>query len=112
MNDLRERWIADLHAETHGHLGQSLLQPLGLQAGDVQQRRAGLGVPDAAVLGGGAARASWQNEQIQNEPPRQPWSFDHSRVAKELAEITSQRRRRRSVRRAELDEEDTCGWHE
>ena len=62
----------------------------------MEQRRAGLRVPDAAVLGGGLRRPAWQHEE-RNDDAACEGRLNHARVGKELAEITPQRRRGRGV---------------
>ena len=54
VDDRRHRRIADLHAEAHWHIGQQPCKSFGLPARVVQQRRAGLRIPDALILGGRA----------------------------------------------------------
>ena len=75
-----------------------------LRSRDDEQRRA-VARPDPAVERSRPARAARQDEQPQDEPPEHPVALDDAGVAEKLPQVSTKRRRRRRIRRAELREQ-------
>ena len=63
------------------------------------------GVQMLAYLARRLGRAHAQDDAVQDQPPEQPRDLDHARVAQELGQVAAQRRRRRRVGRAEVDQQ-------
>ena len=70
---------------------------VALAEGDAQQRRALL-TPHRRVGRRGALRPQPQDDAVQHQPPGELRHLDDARVAEELAQVATDRRRRRLVR--------------
>src|SRR5262249_38513143 len=100
-----------LHAEADRQRGQQLLERLGLFARQMQQGRAGLGVPDALVLGSRLFRPSRQDEQVKDEPPLEAGLFNDARIVQELSQVPPQRLGSGGIGSTELNQEYAGSLH-
>ncbi|MCW0417501.1 hypothetical protein NB689_003255 [Xanthomonas sacchari] len=95
----RQRRRAVAHRPGHAMPGQFALHAFGQAPGIHRQRRA-VGQPHLRILLGRLGRAPRQDHPVQQWPPEQPRDRDHALVAKELGQITGDRRRGRRLGRA------------
>jgi hypothetical protein len=100
---------------TCGRLGQERAEPAPERAGErlgSGQERGACGRPDLAVGRRAFRRTERQDERAQEDLPGQPRQVDDAPVRQEFRQEPTHRFRRRSVRRAEVDDEDAApGWH-
>src|SRR3569623_176432 len=68
------------------------------------QRRT-FGHPDLGILLRRFLRPDIKYDAVQNQPPRPPWKFHHSRITKELLEVWAQRLCSRSIGCTEIDQQ-------
>ena len=106
IEDRRYRRMTDLHAKAHRHLGQCLLQQVGLLPGEMQQWRPGPRVPDPPILRRRFRGTRRQDAEVEDQPPKEPRCFDDARIAEKLPQIAAQGGCGRFIGRAELHEKN------
>ncbi|MPM84993.1 hypothetical protein SDC9_132070 [bioreactor metagenome] len=92
-------------ADAVAAFAEQALEQLGLAFGVHAQRRTVAG-PDAGVLGGGFLRPRVEDDAVEDRPPEEARNLDDARVGEELPEVAAQRRRRRGVGGAEVNQDE------